>query len=1087
MILKQQQCVPSLPCTVLLRVKFGEIAHFCLAQAMWGYDALPQPALLLQVQGRYASLQEAGLAWEVHYQEMHAHSTPELQPSIDGIIQTFAFGFMEYLQLANQSIIDDSHPQAASCTILANHATDMWQLLQCYCKVYGDRLRQIIHLWQSSVQSGKDAVKVESLVAKDAEQTTHVPCQRSSPNKSLSARELLRNTLAWALDNTNMSSGDTIDTSSFRSTRPLDTTSNRCRAFLVGQSVRRLISRFGSVITDDEMALKRIRRPLERPTPFVNFGDLRSPLEKQLVLKMYSRVYVIAGLNEYFVNCKARDHFRRVNAQKLHYSEWWSLLQNLIDKSLRILSLSMKRLHRAFFEMWQTNAAFQRSNTLEMMAHHKTFSKLRDVFRSPDDISALNKLRIQLAASWKGLLENRDDKQLEILAWDEVAYTKQLLGSSTASTFCIECARYQKIGHCPCSNEIMSRYLIAQHIIASIGKYKFIKHFVKPGPFNTSARWKAYINIHLKIKAIDLNLNLSKHLREYPELHNVCISTIERTPDPRPPKTQRQLLTEHLYRCLPQYFGQSAPRYAERTLCKIILIHLRDLYYEIATDLLQKVCYEISTDPYKGNATVAQCIKLAYECLQEVRAYETNDWDDPTVVNTIKQRDAVSDILLCYFIQPDGRYLKHLASEIREFEMYLKYIQPRLAIVAALIYDPDRHQNLHDSGRQYDERTQHDTMRRSKLGCPGSGSEFMQRVNADNMDPTEYGPDKNVASRSTSSCFSSATNNKPKPKRKQKLAASKVPPEAPNRYNNTRHAKPMAFGDVACAIRDTKERWESVLSAMKNLATPKIVIELATAAMKVTATIWFFNPTNAAAAVINKCEERLPQIFGNPDGNCELANLGKILCVVYPDTAANAIWKHVKTQQIARMGTSTLVLNSLDNMDKANSAWATHYEKRIRQGCQRRDLHIYRTVYSTRQEMRELFTELYDASRLCIDHNETRNLAFLGSSGISARIADEAGDAWYGAQCYAVAYKEQVQWVLREWSSNKKAEVDNQQGSSQFPASTPSNNDKSKGTQAGEIVLRALDRIIINNLDQFHVAQWLERGLVYWDTMRHTK
>ena len=133
MILKQQQCAPSLPCTVLLRVKFGEIAHFGLAQTMWGYDALPQPALLLQVQGRYTSLQEACLAWEVHYQEMHAHSTPELQPSIDGIIQTFAFGFMEYIQLASQSIMDDSHPQAASCTILANHATDMWQLLQCYC------------------------------------------------------------------------------------------------------------------------------------------------------------------------------------------------------------------------------------------------------------------------------------------------------------------------------------------------------------------------------------------------------------------------------------------------------------------------------------------------------------------------------------------------------------------------------------------------------------------------------------------------------------------------------------------------------------------------------------------------------------------------------------------------------------------------------------------------------------------------------------------------------------------------------------------------------------------------------------------
>ena len=129
----------------------------------------------------------------------------------------------------------------------------------------------------------------------------------------------------------------------------------------------------------------------------------------------------------------------------------------------------------------------------------------------------------------------------------------------------------------------------------------------------------------------------------------------------------------------------------------------------------------------------------------------------------------MSDILLCYFIQPDGRYLKHLASEIREFEMYLKYIQPRLAIVAALLYDPDRHQNLHDSGRQYDEMTQHDNMRRSKLGCPGSGSGLMQRVNADNMDPTEYGPDKNVAPRGTSSCFSSATDNKPTPNVKRSL------------------------------------------------------------------------------------------------------------------------------------------------------------------------------------------------------------------------------------------------------------------------------------------------------------------------------
>ena len=313
-------------------------------------------------------------------------------------------------------------------------------------------------------------------------------------------------------------------------------------------------------------------------------------------------------------------------------------------------------------------------------------------------------------------------------------------------------------------------------------------------------------------------------------------------------------------------------------------------------------------------------------------------------------------------------------------------------------------------------------MLRSKLGNPGSSSGLMQRVNVDEMGIAKYyGPDRNTTPSCTSSCFSSARNNKPKPKVHKKLAASQVPKQVPTQASNkTRREQPVKRGDLTCAIRDTKAHWEPVLLAMKNLAPPMIVIELATAAMKATATLWYFSPTDAAAAVINKCEERLPQIFGNPAGYQLLAKLGRILCVLHPDTAADAIWKHVKTQQIARVDPPTLMLNPSHNMDKANSEWETHYAKRVRQGCQRRDLHIYRTVYSTRQEMRELFTELYNASRLCIENNETRNLGFLRSSGVSARIADEAGDTWYGAQCYAVAYKEQVQRVLREWSSNKQ-------------------------------------------------------------------
>ena len=56
----------------------------------------------------------------------------------------------------------------------------------------------------------------------------------------------------------------------------------------------------------------------------------------------------------------------------------------------------------------------------------------------------------------------------------------------------------------------------------------------------------------------------------------------------------------------------------------------------------------------------------------------------------------------------------------------------------------------------------------------------------------------------------------------------------------------------------------------------------------------------------------------------------------------------------------------------------------------------------------ELFTELVGAAR-------------LGISVTIVRVADEAGDAWYGAQCYAAAYTEQVRRVLEGWTNNMKA------------------------------------------------------------------
>ena len=166
---------------------------------------------------------------------------------------------------------------------------------------------------------------------------------------------------------------------------------------------------------------------------------------------------------------------------------------------------------------------------------------------------------------------------------------------------------------------------------------------------------------------------------------------------------------------------------------------------------------------------------------------------------------------------------------------------------------------------------------------------------------------------------------------------------------------------------------------------PDVVTAAATAALTATAAHWHFSPTGAAAAVIIKCEECLPQIFSDT----ALGALGKVLCALSSD-ATTAIWRHVKVQQAAAGGSSTRMPNTYDRMAVASAAWSTHYQQRLQRGCQRRNRLIEQTLASTASEIAELFAELDDAAR-------------LGISATTKRVVDEAGDAWYGAQCYAVA------------------------------------------------------------------------------------
>ena len=157
----------------------------------------------------------------------------------------------------------------------------------------------------------------------------------------------------------------------------------------------------------------------------------------------------------------------------------------------------------------------------------------------------------------------------------------------------------------------------------------------------------------------------------------------------------------------------------------------------------------------------------------------------------------------------------------------------------------------------------------------------------------------------------------------------------------TPHARQHAV-TPSHTVQEVKAQWHSLRSAMQALAPPSEVTAAATAALTATAMHWGFSATGAAAAVMNKCEERLPQIFGST----VLGALGKVLCGLWPSAPA-AIWSHVKMQQQAARGPSVRMQNASDSMATASAAWSAHYEQRLKQGCQRRNRLIEQALSST--------------------------------------------------------------------------------------------------------------------------------------------
>jgi hypothetical protein len=204
-------------------------------------------------------------------------------------------------------------------------------------------------------------------------------------------------------------------------------------------------------------------------------------------------------------------------------------------------------------------------------------------------------------------------------------------------------------------------------------------------------------------------------------------------------------------------------------------------------------------------------------------------------------------------------------------------------------------------------------------------------------------------------------------------------------------------------VQEVKMYWSYLYETMQSLRSPRVVMAAAEAALRAIATYWDFGETIAMEAVILKCEERLPMTFGSP----EMVAFGKLATLLSED-ATNAVWCYMKKRRALATGSSSCMADTTGRyytMAEASAAWGMHYGRRLQSGCQRRNRLIDDAVQATAAEIAELFAELDITTR-------------RGFTYAAMGVADEAGDVWYGAQCYAVAYTEQAQRVVHGWRAN---------------------------------------------------------------------
>ena len=116
----------------------------------------------------------------------------------------------------------------------------------------------------------------------------------------------------------------------------------------------------------------------------------------------------------------------------------------------------------------------------------------------------------------------------------------------------------------------------------------------------------------------------------------------------------------------------------------------------------------------------------------------------------------------------------------------------------------------------------------------------------------------------------------------------------------------------------------------------------------------------------------------------------------------------IKKARTAQSGSSSYaaeVTGKFRTLHEAMGAWRIHYE--MREHCELRTRTMAETIRGTSREVEEL-------------RKEVRRVQGEGLAAAKLAVMDEAGDVWYGAQCYMVAYQEQRQRAIATWLGQAK-------------------------------------------------------------------